>query len=75
MLNVDLLDSVDNLNLDEIAPSIMSYPYWDAYGNKIILLVLELLKLYDKKRNDDILHTAAASGRWCGGPAAAVRSE
>lgn len=55
MLNVDLLDSVDNLNLDEIAPSIMSYPYWDAYGNKIILLVLELLKLYDKKRNDDIL--------------------
>lgn len=55
MLNVDLLDSVDNLNLDEIAPSIMSYPYWDAYGNKIILLVLELLKFYDKKRNDDIL--------------------
>ena len=22
-----------------------------------------------------VLHTAAASGRWCGGPAAAVRSE
>lgn len=56
VVNLDLLSTVDNLNLEEIVPSITQYPYWHTYGQQIILLVLELLKFYDNKKNNDILN-------------------
>ncbi len=55
LLNLDFLETVDNFNLEDMVPSITSYPYTDIYGYKIILLILELLKYYDNKKDGEIL--------------------
>lgn len=55
LLNLDVLETVDNFNLEDMVPSITSYPYTDIYGYKIILLILELLRYHDRRKDRDVL--------------------
>lgn len=55
LMDVNQFEKIDNANLSEIMASIRKRPYSDVYGERIILLVLELLKLYDRQKNSAIL--------------------
>lgn len=55
LLTIDLLKSIDNISLSQIVPTIKTIPYSEIYGERITLLVLELLKLFDERKNYDIL--------------------
>lgn len=55
LLSADMLQEIDNVNISEIVPSIMSVPYSQPYGDWIVSFALELLKLYDLQPNAAIL--------------------
>ena len=55
LMTADSVELFDNINLLDIAESVRKYPYSDLYGEKIVCLVLELLKYYDEKGNINIL--------------------
>lgn len=55
LMNVNHFETIDNANLSEIVQSIRKQPYSAVYGERIILLVLELLKLYDRQKDNSIL--------------------
>lgn len=50
-----LRQSKPNVDLSEIVPSIQKQPYSTIYGEHIVLLILELLKLYDRRKDTTIL--------------------
>ena len=54
-MDVALLSELDNVDLDEIVQSVEKQPYSTPYGDRIINLTLELLKLYDQNKNAKIL--------------------
>lgn len=53
MMTVDLFKIIDNADLTEIVSSVKQHPYTDEYETQVILLVLELLKLYDSQNIKD----------------------
>jgi len=55
LIDVNHFETIDNADLSEIMMSIRKRPYSDVYGERIVLLVLELLKLYDRQKNSDVL--------------------
>lgn len=55
LLSADTLQEIDNASISEIVPSIMSVPYSQPYGERIVALTLELLKLYDLQPDSAIL--------------------
>lgn len=55
LMDVALLSELDNVDLDEIVQSVEKQPYSTPYGDRIINLTLELLKLYDQNKNAKIL--------------------
>lgn len=55
LMDATLLSELDNVDLNEIVPSVEKQPYSAPYGDKIIGLSLELLKLYDQNKNAEIL--------------------
>ena len=55
MVTEDLLNTIDNIDLEEIVPSIKKFPYTTLYSEKIVLLILELLKYFDAENNPVIL--------------------
>ena len=48
MLTPKLYQTVDNIDLSEVIPSIRRFPHSDLYHEKLILLCLELLKIFDE---------------------------
>lgn len=55
LVTAEQLETIDNADLSEIVPSIQKQPYSAVYGEHIILLILELLKLYDRRKDTTIL--------------------
>ena len=55
LMNATLLSEIDNVDLNEIVPSVEKQPYSAPYGDRIISLSLELLQLYDQNKNSEIL--------------------
>ena len=55
LMTAEQLETIDNADLSEIVPSIQKQPYSTIYGEHIILLILELLKLYDRRKDTTIL--------------------
>lgn len=55
MITANTLNTVDNIDLEEIVPSIKKFPYNRIYGEKIVLLILELLKFFDTNNSPVIL--------------------
>lgn len=56
LMDVNQFETIDNANLSQIMLSVRKRPYSNVYGERIILLVLELLKLYDRQKNGAILN-------------------
>ncbi len=57
MLTADIFKKIDNVDLFEVVPSIRKFPYSNLYGGKIVLFVLELLRLFDTTKDFVILDT------------------
>lgn len=57
LLSEESFGEIDNICINEIAHSITKFPYSDLYGDRILLFLLELLKVYDKCANKTILDT------------------
>ncbi len=55
LMDVTLLSELDNVDLNEIVRSVEKQPYSTPYGDRIINLTLELLKLYDQNKSTDVL--------------------
>lgn len=55
LMTAEQLETIDNVDLSEIVPSIQKQPYSTIYGEHIVLLILELLKLYDRRKDTTIL--------------------
>ena len=55
LMDVHSFETIDNADLFEIVPSVRNTPYSNLYGERVILLALELLKLYDRRRDNNIL--------------------
>lgn len=55
LMTAEQLETIDNVDLSEIVSSVQKQPYSAIYGEHIILLILELLKLYDKQKDATIL--------------------
>ena len=55
LMTAEQLETIDNADLSEIVPSIQKQPYSTIYGEHIVLLILELLKLYDRRKDTTIL--------------------
>lgn len=55
LMDANKFETIDNASLFEVVPSIQKQPYSTVYGDRIILLILELLKLYDRRKTDNIL--------------------
>lgn len=55
LMNAALLSELDNVDLNEIVQSVEKQPYSAPYGDRIINLALELLKLYDQNKKTEIL--------------------
>lgn len=53
-MDAESFETIDNADLTEIVPSIKKFPYTALYGERIVWLVLELLRLFDKNRNEQI---------------------
>ncbi len=53
MMTVDLFKIIDNADISEIVCSVKEHSYTEEYGEQVILLVLELLKLYDSQEKKD----------------------
>lgn len=47
LMDCEDLQSIDNIDFDNIVNSIRKFPYSAIYGEKAVLFVLELLKYYD----------------------------
>ena len=55
LVTAEQLETIDNVDLSEIVPSIQKQPYSAVYGEHILFLILELLKLYDRRKDTTIL--------------------
>ena len=55
LMDATLLSELDNVDLNEIVQSVEKQSYSTPYGDRIINLTLELLKLYDQSKNLKIL--------------------
>lgn len=55
LLTAGVFDTIDNFCLSEIVTSIRKFPYTPLYGETVVLFTLELLKLFDRKRDFSIL--------------------
>ena len=55
LMDVTLLSELDNVDLNEIVRSVEKQPYSTPYGDRIINLTLELLKLYDQNKSTEVL--------------------
>lgn len=55
LMDAKAFQEIDNADLNEVVPSVTRQPYSPPYGDKIVNLVLELLKLYDSNGEEKIL--------------------
>lgn len=55
LMTAEQFETIDNVDLSEIVSSIQKQPYSAIYGEHIVFLILELLKLYDKQKDATIL--------------------
>lgn len=55
LMTAEQLETIDNVDLSEIVSSIRQQPYSAIYGEHVVLLTLELLKLYDRRKDTTIL--------------------
>ena len=55
LMDITLLSELDNVDLNEIVRSVEKQPYSTLYGDRIINLTLELLKLYDQTKSTEVL--------------------
>lgn len=55
LVTSELYKTIDNIDLNAIVPAVKKYPISDIYRDRAILLALELLKIFDEEKDENVL--------------------